>query len=485
MTDQERISYLEGQLTQALAFISEFGQIKSQLAHALSQLADFDQTKSQLAIALARIAELESLLSKVKIVKNSQNSHLPPSLDITRKNQSLRVKSDKPVGGQLGHKGHTLKMSDTPDKIVELRPEFCNLCGSSIDAQSLTFQSRRQMIEIPKIFPQTIEYRSLGATCTCGHHQCGSFPAGVENHIQYGPNIQSLVIYQSYYQFLPFGRLSDFFRKVCHVDISKGTIENIIRRNAEKAQFAYARLQGTIAISYFVGSDETGYKLNTKKGWFWVWQNAMITFIVAAQSRSKQVIEQYFPDGFPNATLCTDRLAAQLSTLTKWSQICLSHLLRDLAFLIDRKESDWPLAFKTLLKEAISLKQAQSQYKKDDPKTLKIEQKLDELLNNEHYEALMREPEKYKNAITFFKQMRKLRGNIFPFLYDERVPYDNNSSERAIRMIKVKMKVSGQFKSLQQEFAVLRSVIDTTIKNGMPVFEAIQALVNVPLRPAG
>ena len=451
MTEQELISYLEGQLS----------------------------------TALARISELEALLLRRNGSKNSNNSHTPPSADLRRKNKSLREKSDKPKGGQKGHKGHTLEMSDTPDNTEPLYPSYCTRCGTDLAGHTFTVESRRQVIDIPPIIPQTTEYQCMGTVCSCGHHQLGSFPAGVDNHIQYGPNVQSLVIYQSYYQFLPFHRLCDFFSKVCGVAISKGTIENIIRRNAKKAKPVYEKLQQAIAISFFVGSDETGYKLNGKKGWFWVWQNALITFIVAATSRSKQVIEEYFPDGLPNTILCSDRLAAQLSTLTKASQLCLAHLLRDLNFLIERQESDWPQQFKSLLKEAIALKQEQAQYPKKDPKTLALEQKIDDLLNDEQFQLLLKDPDKYQNAITFFKQMRKLRNNLTHFLYHELVPYDNNGSERAIRMIKVKTKISGQFKSLHQDFAILRSVIDTTIKNGKSVFDAIQALVQCQPKAAG
>ena len=82
--------------------------------------------------------------------------------------------------------------------------------------------------------------------------------------------------------------------------------------------------------------------------------------------------------------------------------------------------------------------------------------------------------------MTFFKAMVKLRECLFVFLYRTDVPPDNNASERAVRPIKVKMKISGQFKSLQQEFAILRSIVDTAIKNGQPVFEAIKSIVEIP-----
>jgi hypothetical protein len=60
------------------------------------------------------------------------------------------------------------------------------------------------------------------------------------------------------------------------------------------------------------------------------------------------------------------------------------------------------------------------------------------------------------------------------------VPPDNNGSERAIRNVKVKTKVSTQFRTEKgaQRFAILRSVIDTTIKNSQSVFQALTLLVN-------
>ncbi len=441
--------------------------------------------KGEIATLQGRISSLEGLMSKVVTVKTSSNSHQSPSTDLIRKNQSLREKSDKPVGGQTGHKGHTLKMSETPDKIEVLRSDFCSVCGSSLANKDFTLATRRQVKDIPPIIPIITEYQSMATLCHCGHCQVADFPRGVDNHIQYGPNIQSLAIYQSYYQFLPFNRLQDFFAKVCQVSLSKGTLENFIRRAAQKAEPVYEQLRQVISFSLFVGSDETGYKLKGKKGWFWVWQNALVTFIVASCSRAKKVIEDNFPEGLPNSILCTDRLAAQLSTISKGTQLCLAHLLRDLNYLIQSEKNEWATQFKLLLQEAIKLKQTNPQYNQNDAKTLEIEQKLQLLLSEEQLNKLLTDIEKYKQTITFFRAMSKLRHGLFTFLYHKEVPFDNNSSERAIRMIKVKTKISGQFKSLQQEFAILRSVIDTTIKNGNSVWDAIQAIVKCQSKAAG
>jgi transposase len=437
--------------------------------------------EGKLSIALTRITVLEALLSKRTSTKTSKNSHIPPSVDLSRKNQSLREKSDKPVGGQKGHQGYNLKMSSTPDQIEKLYPNFCTVCGESLTNFPFDLLSVRQLIDIPPIVPITTEFQCFGTKCSCGHHQKGTFPQGVDNHIQYGKNIQSLAIYQNCYQFLPFARLQDFFQKICNVAISKATIENIIRRTAQKVQPVYEQLQQAIVVSFFVGSDETGFKLKGKKGWFWVWQSAVVTYIVAACSRSKDVIKEHFPEGLPNTILCSDRLAAQLSTITKGSQICLTHLLRDLNYLIEAEKTSWASDFKTLLKDAIQIKQNLTDYQKNDIKILAIEQRADKLLDLALLENLEIDPEKYKQSITFFKAMSKLRHALFPFLYDPRVTFDNNGSERAIRNVKLKMKISGQFKSLHQEFAVIRSVIDSAIKNGQSVFHAIQAMVELPM----
>ena len=110
--------------------------------------------------------------------------------------------------------------------------------------------------------------------------------------------------------------------------------------------------------------------------------------------------------------------------------------------------------------------------------------RADELLSKSFDELNWTKQDHHK-TMTFFNAMVKLRHALFPFLYHRAVPPDNNSSERAVRPIKVKMKISGQFKSLQQEFAILRSVVDTAIKNGQPVFQAIQAIVNLPVKSTG
>ena len=453
------------------------------LEHRLSEAQKIILEQSQqIKKQSEEISRLQSILSQKIVKTTSSNSHLPPSKDLAstiKRNQSLRERSTRPIGGQKGHKGHTLQMVDHPTQVEELVSAYCNKCGGSLDSSSKQLVSRRQVFDIPVIEPEIIEYRQYGIICDCGHLQKADYPEHVTNHVQYGKNLQSLVIYQSIYQYMPFKRLQDFFDKVMGVCLSKGTLENILRRSALKAESTYQKLRKVVEVSLFVGSDETGAKVKGKKSWFWVWQTALVTYMLAACSRSKKVIQETFPDGLPNAIVCSDRLAAQLSTVSKGSQICLVHLLRDLNFLIEKEKTPWAKEFKQLLKDAIALKQEQVQYQRGDPRTKDIEDRTDRLLSDSFAE-LGWEKEAHHKTMTFFKAMVKLRECLFVFLYNADVPPDNNASERAVRPIKVKMKISGQFKSLQQEFAILRSIVDTAIKNGQPVFEAIKSIVEIP-----
>lgn len=402
---------------------------------------------------------------------------MPPSGDFRRKTRSLRRASGLKPGGQPGHKGTTLEMTNNPDHIEPLVPSFCGICAKRLDASRAELIERRQVVDIPPIKAETTEYRSFGIVCDCGHLQVASFPQGVDNHIQYGPNIAALTVYHNVYQYMPFKRLQDFFTHICHLPLSMGTLENIVMRMAGKARPMWDGFRQSLEQSKAVGGDETGAKVNGQKQWIWVWQNAFITFIAISASRGSALIDALFPNGFPLATLSSDRWKAQTKTIAKNHQLCLAHLLRELEYLIQAEKTPWANQFKELLLKAIKLKQIQSTYDKNHPQTLELENQLDSLL------AQTIPPPNTKKTISLKKSMIKYRQFIFPFLYDPLVPYDNNASERGIRNIKVKLKVSGQFKTGQEHYCILRSIIDTTIKNGQSVFDAVAAIALIPAPP--
>jgi transposase len=439
------------------------------------QLLESENTalKQQVLDQTQKLAELTLKVEQLSVRKNSSNSSVPPSTDLARKNRSLRTVSGRRPGAQPGHKGTTLEMTGNPEHTEKLVPSFCSICANALDASRAELVERRQVVDIPPIHVETTEYQVFGIACHCGHHQVASFPMGVDNHIQYGPNIVALATYHNVYQYVPFKRLQDFFIHVCHLPLSVGTLENMVSRMAEKARPIWDGFRQSLEQSKNVGGDETGAKVNGKKQWIWVWQTTLITFIAISVSRGAGIINALFPKGFPLGTFCSDRWKAQLNTLAKKHQMCLAHLLRELEFLIQTEKTSWADQFKELLLKAIKLKQALPAYPTDHPGTLEIEKQMDDLLK----ETV---PDSAAKTKTLQKSMGRYRAFIFPFLYDPDTPFENNASERAIRNVKVKLKVSGQFKTGQQDYCIIRSIIDTAIKNRQPVFKVLAAMALMP-----
>ena len=432
-------------------------------------------------VLLVRIASLEAELAVYKNKKNSGNSHKPPSTDIAapKRNQSLREQTGKKPGGQPGHPGSTLSMVANPDMIVVHAPCTCGKCSKGLSGIALDLIERRQVADIPP--PQQVvytEHQIYAKTCSCGHVTKSVFPADVNAPVQYGPNTVAMIAYLHARQYVPFERMAELFEVAMGLPISQGSIANIILRFADKATPAYEQIKKSIACAGYAGADETGVKVNGQKNWFWTWQNDQATYIVHSANRGYATIEANFPEGFPDTVLVHDRWAAQLKSTAADHQICLAHLLRDLNFIEELHESPWAKDFKYIIKEAMALnhnRQADNNLfiAARDALDSKIDLLLEQPLPREHHKA-----------ITLQKQLSKIKSYILAFLRYLNVPAHNNASERAIRNVKVKQKISGQFKSElnAQAFAKIRSVIDTAIKSGKEIFDELTAIAN--LHPA-
>src|SRR5665648_1035055 len=159
----------------------------------------------------ARIDVLERELARYTTRKNSSNSSMPPSKDENKppRTSSLREKSNRKAGGQPGHEGKTLEMTETPDEIIEHRSCFCPECGKDVNNQTFELFGKRQIIDIPTIKQVVTEHQVYRCKCTCGKVVESAFPVGVDSPVSYGSNLESLVGYLNVRQYLPFKRLQE------------------------------------------------------------------------------------------------------------------------------------------------------------------------------------------------------------------------------------------------------------------------------------
>lgn len=440
----------------------------------LAELTELKEKVNNLELTCKKQAKyIKELLDENKDLKvklNSKNSSLPPSSDIGKKpnkDRSLRPKTEKKTGGQSGHKGSNLKKVSNPKNIIDHKVTKCNNCDHDMNNEHQNIKSSRQVFDLPSIKIEVTQHNQYEALCTCcGHHNLADYPLAVnKGQTQYGPNIRALVTYMSIRQYIPMNRIVEFLGTLVGQRISQGTVHNILKVSSQRAKGTYAFIKNQIEQSKVVGADETGCNVKGEKHWAWVFQTPLYTFLKISDSRGYKVIEETFPHGLKNSIVVSDCWAAQLKTPSKGKQICLPHIIRNLNELKDRYQSKWAHQAKTIMIRIMELCKS-----KRIPlhEKIKIEEEINALLDR----PLIGSKKKVR---TLLKRLKKYRNHITTCLYHRYVPPDNNGTERAVRNMKVKLKVSGLFRSTEgaNNYAILRSLVDTAIKHGLSPFEVI------------
>lgn len=450
-------------------------KLKAQLAEKdelIQELFDRSIKDAERVEALEKqVKDLMSIIqafTNTKPQKDSSNSNKPPSSDTFRSNRrSRRVKSSRKPGGQKGHKGEHLKFAE-PDQLINHLPDSCINCGAVLNPDLAEAVASRQVFDLPPPPPPVvIQHNTFSIPCSCGCWTQSLFPKHVNAPTQYGPRLRALINYCSVRQYIPFDRITELLQDCFNVYISKGTIANTLRRSSNLAQQYYDFIKHQVAKAPVVGSDETTIFVNGKRKTLWVWQTSKFTFLKIADTRAAYHIYQEFPQGFPNAVLCSDQYAAQLSTPAKAHQACFAHIDRKLIYLAELQNSKWIKNIRALFYHAIEIKKEHGYFKYKSKRVKEIELQLNRLLLQKLHNKT------HPDIVKLQQSLKRNRDTLINFLYYKDVPPDNNASEQAIRCAKVKLKVSGGFRALHQQFAVIRSMIDTAIKQNKNVWDTL------------
>ena len=420
------------------------------------------------------LRERLSVCEDVQPPKNSGNSSVPPSKErmddeIKRRTSSLREKSGKRPGGQLGHEGSTRMMSAQPDEIEDIQPSYCRECGRELSEIEGVEEYREECVGV-RIIPVVKRLRFLNKTCTCGCRNSVEF-ARRKNPVYLSSGIRALVVYLNIVMCMPYNRIKSFLHDVMRIDISEGSIRNFIEDAGEKADTICDRIASELVKSPVAGADESGFYVNGKLNWAWILQNPRLTLTWIAKGRgAKEMDDRFGQNALENTVLTTDRHSAYFSMKVKGHQICIAHLLRNLNYLNDLdKNQNWSSRLQELLRNAVH-------WRNTNPEavahTTTWTESLDGLLN-ENLDRFKKPFRQIRNSL------RKLKEHVFHFLKDPRVPSHNNASEGGIRILKVKQKRSGGFRSQTgaEDFMAIHSVTDTAKKNDFSRWDAILALV--------
>lgn len=445
----------------------------------LTQLSHED--KDRLIDALfARLDAVEA-----KLGMNSENSSKPPSSDgLAKKTTSLRESSGKPAGGQKGRKGTTLRQAEQPDDVVRHPlPSQCERCQARLPVDAVQVWERRQVFDVPVVAFNVIEHQALAVTCSCGQFHTSSFPTGVSDAVQYGPQVRALGVHLTQGQMLPYARAAQLIADIYGLAISPGTLVAWVAEARTALQPTADDIAHQLSVARLVHADESGLRVAGKLHWLHIAANETLTWYGVHGKRGIAAIDEHGILAKRTGVLVHDCWAPYWRLEDSVHALCNAHLLRELLYVKDSTGQTWPQKMSDLLLNANKLCAAaraqQVAFSADD--VLAFRTVYDDIVR----EGAHLNPDtsnsgkgrvKQSVATNLLRRFRLHADAVLRFIGDFDVPFTNNTAERAVRMPKVKQKVSGCFRTLDgaEHFCVIRSCLDTLRKQGHNMLAVLQ-----------
>ncbi len=451
---------------------------------------------------LEKIGQLEGRLETLEnqCQKDSHNSSKPPSGDgFGKRTKSLRPKSGRSSGGQKEHPGSTLEWSEAVDEVVVHQVMQCEGCGASLADEAVVNLDLRQVHDLPPVKLVVSEHQAEEKCCPhCGALNRAAFPPDVNSVVQYGSGVKGLMVYLMEGQLLPSERVCELLSEVFGCEVSEGTLYNARERCYEQLAAVEAHLKSGVQGAEVGHFDETGMRVRGKLMWLHVACTSALTYYFVHAKRGQAAMDAM--DILPQfaGTSVHDGLVS-IACYDCAHGLCNAHHLRELLFVVERYEQPWADEMMTLL---IDIKDQVEADKDAGQSTLSAEQLAD---FEQQYQQLIAQglkanPPPIDDSVPKHKGRPKqsppknlldrLQSNqaaVLAFMHDFRVPFDHNQAERDLRMMKLKQKISGGFRSLPgaQMFCRIRGYISTLRKQRLKVLNALRLVfMETPLFPA-
>jgi transposase len=443
-----------------------------------------------------RLSELGSLVGK-----DSHNSSLPPSTDPpgTRRTRSLRRPTGRKVGGQPLHRGATRRPEPRPDEVITHTPQECRACGAPLATSSATTVERRQLIELPPVRLLVTEHQSETRRCgACGVETKAPFPAHVTAPVCYGPGLRARAAYLHQYQLLPVARTSEAMRDLFGCQVSPGTIHRMTEQCAAVLSGVEARIKDLVTAASVIGADETGLRVAGQGHWVHVARTESLTHYACSPKRGQEAMDAIGILPAYTGTVVSDALCAYRQYRQSRHALCGAHLLRELTYIKETcaEQQQWtdPLARLLLeIKAAGERVRAAGGHEIGEGQRAKFFRRYDRIVARASRlnpptprgsppaagapKAKVPKPARRKSpAPALAKRLRECREEVLRFMTDLAVPFDNNGSERDLRMIKLQQKTSGCFRTPAgaAAFCRIRSYLSSARKQKQPLLTALE-----------
>jgi transposase len=449
-----------------------------------------------LAVMRDRIEALEAEVLRLsqQAATDSRLSSKPPSTDRSRrsrKTRSSRRRSGKSPGGQEGHPGATLKVSAPPQHVVCHPVSACPNCGADLSHESADSIQTRQVVDLPPIDLEVTEHQAETKTCPhCRHTTTAAFPPGVDSAVQYGERLKGVLVYLHQYQLVPYQRSCEMVEDVWEHTVSPGTLANANAHCADALASVEQAIIRYLQKADVVNFDETSLFENGDRRWLHSASTPEVTYYFPHTKRGKEGMDAagVLPEFHGQAV--HDHWAAYQQYRHCEHTFCNAHHLRELDRAAEQEEAHWAATMRDLLcriKDRVEDAKTQGLTRLPREECIMFHQWYCSILFDVYVqEQALSDPDAIPPPGKRPKQSKEknLRNRLYryafetlAFMYDFRVPFDNNLAERDIRMTKVKQKISGGFRSKEglEQFCRIRGFISTVKKQGGNVLEALSA----------
>ena len=448
-------------------------------------------------MVIKQSAQIQQQASQIQdlqdqLAKNSENSGKPPSSDGLKKprTRSLRKSQGRQSGGQPGHKGHTLEMVEDPDHVIVHRVDSCPQCAANLSHVVPDKIEKRQVFDVPPVHFEVTEHQAETVTCCCGHTIKADFPLEVTQATQYGSRLKAQAVYLNNYQLIPLARTCEVFEDFYGHSPSEALI---VRANAtfvEQSEPTLDLIKNQLIQADVAHADESGLRVEGSLHWLHVVSTQWLTYYAVHPKRGQDAMREIGILSAFSGRLIHDCWASYFTLINCLHGLCNAHILRELQFIVDQYDQTWTLDMgKLLLDIKAEVEATPIEQMALSPVIIEHYQKYyDELLQlgfdanppPEHSPLPKPGRKKHSPPKNLLDRLQKYKSEILIFMYDFRVPFDNNLAERDIRMIKVKQKISDSFRTRNGAdiFCAIRSYISTARKQDVNVIQAIYDAFN-------
>lgn len=437
----------------------------------LSLLMRIDVLEAENLALKTENAELKNRLNL-----NSKNSHKPPSTDGLKKKPAIPKEKGKKTGGQIGHKGNTLKMVANPDQIILHHASSCFCCSKTFTEDDVTqITQKRQVFDIPRPALEVTEHQIGTITC-CGQKHMGVFPDDVKNSVQYGSKIKALSVLLNTDYRVPFDKIEQLFSDIYGCSFNESTAVSSNKTCFEELAPIEDTIKSEVLSSQVVHFDETGMRVETKLHWFHTSSTQLFTYLFVHAKRGEEALlsAASILKDFENYAV-HDCWSSYFKFQNCSHFLCIAHIIRELENL-KQQNSLWAVEMYDFLFELYKLSEKGTVIVPDKEIWLKKYLSICEKSDIEEPPPIKtgkRGRPKQTKGRSLYDRLLEYQEGVIAFAFNELIPFTNNLAERDIRCLKIKQKVATSFRKFKgaEQYARIQSFVSSLRKHNMNVFQ--------------